>query len=274
MMKRSLRKLLGLIFLSFFNISFGFAQPISETEAVRKELEYLGNLIKLLRLDIQAVKKGQIKVEKEVEEIKNLLQGRQLHAQPQQPQSQEMILSVENAPFKGDKNAKLTLIEFSDYQCPFCARHFREALPLIESEYITKGKLKYVFRDFPVTSLHREAFKAAEAAKCAEEQGKYWEMHDRLLINQKLRLEDLEPNVQALKLDLKEFRQCLDSGTQAMKIHKDIAEGQKAGIKGAPTFFLGFTEPNDSKIKVLKVIEGAQEFATFQEAMHSLLSQK
>lgn len=260
--------------LNFLNIQIGFAQPLSETEALKRELQYLTELIKLQRLDIEGVKKSQIKVEKEMEEIKNLLRGGQLHAQPQQAQSQEVILSVENAPFKGNKNAKLTLIEFSDYQCPFCARYFREALPLIESEYIRTGKLKYVFRDFPVNSLHREAFKAAEAAKCAEEQGKYWEMHDRLFVTQKVGLKDLMPHAQALQLDLTNFQKCLDSGQQAMKIHKDLADGQKAGVKGTPTFFLGFTEPNDSKMKVLKVIEGAQEFATFQEAIHNLLVQK
>ena len=274
MTERFLRILFGLVFLSSVNVQVGLAQILSETEALRRETQYLGELIKLLRLDIEGVKKGQIKVEKELEEIKNLLKSGQLQAQPQQPQSREAILSVESAPFKGDKNAKLTLIEFSDYQCPFCARHFREALPLIESEYIRTGKLKYVFRDFPVISLHREAFKASEAAKCAEEQGKYWEMHDRIFVTQTVGPKDLMLHAQYLKLELTNFQKCLDSEQQAMRIHKDLADGQKAGVKGTPTFFLGFTEPNDSKIKVLKVIEGAQEFAIFQEAIHSLLSQK
>lgn len=274
MTKRFLRILLGLLLSNSLSIQVGFAQILSETEALRREIKYLEELIKLQRLDIEGVKKSQAKVEKDIEEIKNLLRGGQLHAQPQQAQSQEVILSVENGPFKGDKNAKLTLIEFSDYQCPFCARYFREALPLIESEYIRTGKLKYVFRDFPVTSLHREAFKAAEAAGCAEEQGKYWEMHDRLFVTQTVGPRDLMLHAQRLQLDLTNFQKCLDSGQQATKIHKDLAEGQKAGVRGTPTFFLGFTEPNDSKIKVLKVIEGAQEFAAFQEAIYNLLSQK
>lgn len=258
--------------LSSLNIQAGFAQPLSETEALKRELQYLTELIKLQRLDIQAVRESQFKIEKEFEQIKKLLRERQVQAQPQQ--TQEFILSVEGAFFKGDKNAKLTLIEFSDYQCPFCARHFREAFPLIESEYISKGKVKYIFQDFPIVSIHREAFKAAEASHCAGEQGKYWEMHDRLFVAQKSSSKDLLSHAQYLKLDLTDFQQCLDTGKHASKIQKTIAEGLKVGVKGTPTFFLGFTEPNDLKIKVLKVIEGAQEFATFQEAIHNLLSQK
>ena len=167
----------------------------------------------------------------------------------------------------------MTLIEFSDYQCPFCAQHFRETLPRIERVYINTGKVRYIFRDFPIVSRHREAFKAAEAARCADEQRKYWKMHDRLFTSPSaLGFQDLSLHARAIGLDLEKFARCLIPGKYASKIQKDISEGLNAGVKGAPTFFLGLTDPNDSKIKALQVIRGAEPYNTFKEAIDKLLN--
>lgn len=248
--------LLGLILLILFAPHHGSAQPSEELKALQKE--------------ISALKEGQAAIRQELQEIKGLLRARQT---PQPAEPQNVVLSVNNSPFRGDRSAKLTLIEFSDYQCPFCARHFREILPQIEREYMQSGKVKYVFRDFPLESIHKEAFKAAEAAHCAGEQGKYWEMHDQLFTNQKtLGLEGLLLHAQGLGIDMQGFRQCLDSGKYATGIRQDIADGQKAGVNATPTFFLGLTEPNDSKVKTLRVIRGAQPYARFKEAIDSLLA--
>lgn len=98
-------------------------------------------------------------------------------------------------------------------------------------------------------------------------------MHARLFENQRaLALSDLSLNAQALGLDMPKFQQCLDSGKYATKIRKDLADGQKAGVTGTPTFFLGVTQPNDPKVKVLRVLRGAQPYPTFKDAMDSLLS--
>src|SRR3990167_1145976 len=132
--------------------------------------------LKALKKDIEDLKKGQSEIQKELQEIKTLLRGR-VATPPPEPQN--VVLSVKDNPFKGEKNAKITLIEFSDYQCPFCSRHSRDTLPQLEREYIASGKLKYVFRNFPIESIHPLAFKAHETANCAGEQGKYWEMQDR-----------------------------------------------------------------------------------------------
>lgn len=184
-----------------------------------------------------------------------------------------MVLGIEGAPFKGDKGAKLTLIDFSDYQCPFCARHVRETLPQIESEYIETGKLKYAVLDFPMEAIHPDAFKAAEAARCAGEQGKFWKMHARLFANQQgLTPDKLLQHAQAIGLDVPKFQQCIDSGKCGAKIRKDLTEGQKAGVTGTPGFFLGMTNSNDSKVKILRVFKGAQPYARFKEAIDSLLS--
>ncbi len=146
-------------------------------------------------------------------------------------------------------------------------------MPQIETEYIKTGKVKYVVLDFPLESIHKNAFKAAEAARCAGDQGKFWEMHDRLFANQQaLAPNNLPQHAQALGLDVPTFQQCLDGGKYAAEIRKDLAEGQKAGVTGTPGFFLGMTSPNDSKVKTLKVLKGAQPYASFKEAIDSLLS--
>ena len=146
-------------------------------------------------------------------------------------------------------------------------------MPQIEKEYIKTGKLKYVVRDFPLESIHKDAFKAAEAGHCAGEQGKFWEMHTRLFENQKaLGPTNLANYAQALGLDWPKFQQCLDSGKYAARIRKDLADGQQAGITGTPGFLFGLTEANDPKVKVLKVLKGAQPYASFKGAIDSLLS--
>ena len=166
----------------------------------------------------------------------------------------------------------MTLIEFSDYQSPFCARHVRQTLPQIEKDYIATGKIKYVFRDFPLTSIHKQAFKAAEAANCAGAQGKYWGMHDRLLAKRKaLAVKDLEANALAIGREISAFQQCFHCGKTAKEIREDLAEGQKAGVRGTPTFFIGRTDPKKPTVKVLKIVRGARPYSSFQECIDSLL---
>jgi len=144
----------------------------------------------------------------------------------------------------------------------------------LEKDYISTGKVKYVARDFPLESIHPLAFKAAEAAHCAGAQGKFWEMHGRLFTHQQaLRPEDLEQHAQALGLDAAQFHQCLERGQYAAAIREDMAEGQKAGITGTPVFFLGLTEPNGGTLKTVRRLIGAQPYASFQEAIESLLAQ-
>ncbi len=254
MTKQLLKTLLGFFLLTFFYSHAGFAQTTEELKALRKDLE--------------ALKEGQRNIQKELEAIKNFLAARQAPPEPR-----DVVLTVDGDPFKGDKNAKVTLIEFSDYQCPFCARYFRETWPQLEREYIATGKVKYVFRNFPIESIHPLAFKAHEAAICAGEQGEYWQIHDRLFANQQaLGLKELPGHAQALGLDLPKFQQCLESGKQASKIRNDLADGQKAWVQGTPTFFLGLTDANDTEVKALRVIRGAQPYAAFKEAIESLLS--
>lgn len=148
-------------------------------------------------------------------------------------------------------------------------------MPQIEKDYISAGKVKYVTKDFPLEAIHKNAFKAAEATHCAGEQDKYWEMYNLLFANmQKLNPTDMPGHAEAVGLDVGKFQECLDSGKYAARVRKDMSDGQQAGVTGTPAFFIGVTDPKDGKIKALRTIKGAQQFAGFKEAIDSLLAEQ
>ena len=124
-------------------------------------------------------------------------------------------------------------------------------------------------------SIHQYAFKAAEAANCAAEQGKFWEMHDRLFANQNgLALVQLKSYAEALGLDSPRFDTCLESGKYAGEVRKDLALGAKAGITATPSFGIGFTDSEDpNKVKVVQTLRGALPFDSFKPVIESLLAQ-
>ena len=228
--------------------------------------------LRALRQELEAIKRGQDQLQRDVQEIKTILQGsRAAAAPPAQPQN--VVLGLAGEPTKGDANALVVLVEFTDYQCPFCGRHVRDALPQIEAEYVKTGKLRYVTREFPLESIHPQAFKAAEAALCAGDQGKYWEMHDRLFANQRaLGPEHLAAHAQAVGADAAKFGECLESGAKAAKVRRDLADGAKAGVTGTPAFFLGVA--HGATVKVVRAIKGALPFAAFKEAIDATLAAK
>jgi len=127
--------------------------------------------------------------------------------------------------------------------------------------------------DFPLESIHKSAFKAAEAARCAGEQGKFWQMHDRLYANQ-TSLEPAKPHAEAIGLDVAKFEGCLSAGKYAEAIRKDAAEGAKAGVTGTPLFFLAYTDPTSSKVKTVARLSGAQPFAAFKAQIDQLLAEQ
>jgi protein-disulfide isomerase len=147
----------------------------------------------------------------------------------------ETEVTVDNAPKRGAQNAPVLVVEFADYECPYCQRIHPE-LKKLEEEFA--GKVALAFKDFPLP-MHSRAAKAAEAARCAGEQGKFWEFHDTLFDNsQKLELAQLKEYARALKLDTARFDQCLDGGEQAPAVRKDFAQGQRLGLTGTPSFFV------------------------------------
>ena len=181
--------------------------------------------------------------------------------------------SLGDAPALGRPDAPVTLVEFSDYQCPFCQRFFVATLPALKKDYIDTGKVRYVFRDYPLDQIHPQARKAAEAAHCAGEQGKYWEMHDVLFGNQQtLQPPKLSEHARALGLDGARFDQCLTSGTHAARVSQGLTDGLAAGVQGTPGFVVAKTTPGDAVEGALVV--GAQPVEVFRRLIDQLLGEK
>lgn len=225
--------------------------------------------VRALKSDLAQIRTELEEVKKELKAIREFLQRR---AQASPPNRVAKV-SIAGNPVKGKKDAPLTLVEFSDYQCPFCSRFFTATLPTLTKEYIDTGKLRYAFRDFPLDRIHPEARKAAEAARCAGDQGKYWEMHDMLFQNQKaLQMDKLKGYAQGLDLDLTAFNACLENGKYKAAVQKDLDDGVGVGVRGTPTFVLGKTGPDDTIQGV--VISGAQPFPVFRQEIERLLQEK
>lgn len=170
---------------------------------------------------------------------------------------------IDDDAIKGDPNAPVTIVEWSDYECPFCGRFFSQTLPQIQQLYIDTGKVKLVYRDFPL-SFHAQAQKAAEAAECAGEEGDeaYYKMHDLLFTNGVAGgVATFKGYAAQLGLNQANFDNCLDSGAMAAEVAKDTQEGQAAGVTGTPGFKVG-----------TQLVSGAQPFSVFQQAIEAELA--
>lgn len=182
---------------------------------------------------------------------------------------QRASVSADDDPAIGDKNAPVTVIEFSDFQCPYCRKSYRDVLPQLKDNYVTTNKVRFVYRDFPLTQLHPGALPAAEAGECADEQGKFWEMHDKIFDEQNKKgqgtvafsSDDLKAWASEIGLDTSKFNLCLDSEKYKSEVQKDQADGEKAGVQGTPTFFVG--NAKDGYV----VIAGAYPYSDFKQVV-------
>jgi protein-disulfide isomerase len=229
-----------------------------------------------LRRRMDALEAGQKEILKQLQEMKTLLQQSRPPTPAQQPPPPPALpsqpVSLAGAASRGSASAKLTIVEFSDFQCPFCGRYARETFEQINKEYVATGKVRYLFRQYPIEKLHPNAFKAAIAAECAQQQGRFWEMHDRLFANQQA-LSDVEllNSAKAVGMNSTAFQTCVTQPGVTGKIRLDLDEGARAGITGTPTFFMGVVQ-KDGKLKVLRKVPGAAPFATFKSAIDTLLA--
>lgn len=224
-----------------------------------------------LQAQIEELKEGQEAMAEDVAAIKEMLEG----MQPKKPKPFEpMDVMLSGKPYRGNEDAKVTVVEYTDFQCPFCKRHKTNTLTKLMADYVATGKVRYYIGQFPLKSIHPQATKASEAALCANDQGKYWEVHDAIFDNQrKISEADLAGYAEGLGLDVDAFKSCLSSGKYTEKVNADLQEGMKAGIRGTPSFVLGLTDPNDdSKFRATEFIRGAQPYAAFQKALDDLLA--
>ena len=185
-------------------------------------------------------------------------------------------LRISGAPSKGDRSAPVVVIELGDFQCPVSARHLREVMPELEEAYVRTGNVRYVFFDFPLTTIHPRAFPAAIAARCAGAQGKFWELHDRLLENQRsLDEAGLDAQGQAVELDLDSFRECRASGKYRDAIQRDVAAGTASDVRGTPTFLIGLpVEGEADTIQVEERIPGVSSYRNFAMILDRVLQRR
>jgi protein-disulfide isomerase len=168
----------------------------------------------------------------------------------------------------GHADAPVTLVEFGDIQCPFCKKFHTDAYAELKKKYIDTGKVRFVSRDLPL-EFHPFALKAAEAARCAGDQNKYWELRDALYTNAALPNDDaIKKAVESLALDAKGFQACLDSDKYKTEVQKDASEAANLQISGTPTFVLAKSAKD--KLDGVRIV-GAQPFSAFQAAIDSLL---
>jgi protein-disulfide isomerase len=245
-------------------VAFGFAilSPISVVPVCAQSSE-----VQALRKELESLKQGQRAMQKDIRIIRDILSGKQ-------PPLENVIVSTDGAFSQGPKDAKFVIVEFSDFQCPFCARYATQTYSQVIDDYVKPGKLKYVFRNFPLESIHAQALKAAEASQCAGEQDRFWEMHDHLFKNQQsLEDKDYSGHATKLGLDVPKFQQCMESRKYTAKVKKDNDDGTKLGVKGTPTFFFGSVDPKDpTKMRAVALLSGAQPYQEFKDTIDKLLS--
>ena len=251
------------IFLSLASGMSSFAQPPATDPAIES-----------LRRDMDELIKGQIQLQKQVRELKNLLQPNQACAQAPK---QNIVVDIAGAPSRGQANAPLTVIEFSDFQCPLSGRYTNETFPRIEQEYIKTGKIDYVFRDFPLENIHPLAHRLAESGQCASEQKRFWELRTQLFGMQSAATSE-EAIVVSCQTSRGRFAVRLRKNVCMMasiprKSIRNASKPRADGVTGTPTFFLGRTDPATGKVKVLKIIVGAQPFEDFKQVIDSVLSE-
>jgi protein-disulfide isomerase len=182
---------------------------------------------------------------------------------------QGKFIGVDDDPVLGDARAKVTIIEFGDYQCPSCRLFWREVEPRLKKDYITTGKVKLVYRDFPIVQIHPEAMLAAMAADCAADQDKYWQYHDKVFREQdrgedtlvRFKAADLKKWAKDISLDPTAFNECLDSARHKDEVAKDKADGDDVGIQGTPTFFING-----------RIVGGAQPYPAFRKIIEEELA--
>lgn len=229
------------------------------------------------RADMSEAERQQFQqLQQDVEMLKKQVQvlSREQRMQPAAPPVIEVApkpksISLGTIQPLGNPDAKVALIEFADYQCPYCERFYRQSFGNLKSRFIDSGKVMYVYRDLPAPN-RPQALPAAIAARCAGEQGKFYEMQSLLFSNgSSLQQSSYARFAKKLGLDSSKFQACLIDNNQVEKVRQDINEAQSLGIRGTPTFYIGAVDGN--KIVNPRQIVGALPYSYFKQALEKAL---
>jgi protein-disulfide isomerase len=187
-------------------------------------------------------------------------------------QSAPSTLRIDPTDFRGDASARMAIVEYSDFECPYCGLYEREDSPEVLKNFVKTGAVKLFFRDLPLP-FHRHAMQAARAAHCAGDQGKYWEMHDSLFANQRdLSDAALRERAKTLGLDTDKFNEWLSSDKYTEDIRKSISDAEKLGVTGTPTFFIGTISADGNEVTIKKRIAGTRPYEVFKSALDEVIA--
>jgi protein-disulfide isomerase len=261
-----LTKLATITFVAVLSLS----PPIQQDQAQE---------IAALRRQVQELRQQQEQMQQELSAIKNFLQQLMQQLRPQGATQEPEIPGLVGAtvptagePVMGSSSARITIMEVSDYQCPFCKRQALGTFPQIEADYVRTGKVQYMFVDYPIAQLHPTAARSHEAANCAGEQGKYWEMHRSLFTNPVAKDDaSLLTQARGAGLDAAKLQACLASGKFTASVPASVQRMESLGIQGTPMVLIGLTPAPGQPMKVVKYVYGAQPFGAFKAALDALL---
>ncbi len=224
---------------------------------------------------LDELREGQRRILAELEALKARLAGTAPAGSPVTGPKAGPVLSVNvfGEPYRGAEGAKVAILEYSDFDCPFCAHYANGIFPRIDAAYLRTGKVKYFFRDLPLPEHAKAAYKA-QAARCAGDQGRFWEAHEWLFKDQRpLEGERLDQFIHDLGLDAATFKASLASGKYAEAIRQSARSAEHLDVRGTPAFLIGTLSPDGHVLRVAKLILGAPSFEGFQEVLEPLLGE-
>jgi len=226
-----------------------------------------------IQQQLDELRAGQDRLRSELEEIKGLLQERALRTNipVKSPVPVVDSVNVRGEPFRGTNAARVAIVEYSDFDCSFCGRYAREIFPRLDEDYIKPGKLRYFFRDLPEPNETNSWFKA-RAARCAGDQGKFWELHDLLFKTQSATEKDVVSLAQTLGLNAESFNQCLSTEKYLSNIERSVAGAKRLGIFGTPAFLIGVVSDDENFVKVKRVLIGVEHYDSMKEVLEGLLA--
>jgi protein-disulfide isomerase len=221
---------------------------------------------------LDQLRTGQEQLRQELDELKALLQERMLPTNSTTPAVPEVSsVNVRGEPFRGTNTARVAVIEYSDFGCSFCARYAREIFPRLDEEYVKPGKLRYFFRDLPEPKETNSWFKA-RAARCAGDQGKFWELHDLLFNAPSASEKDVTSLAQTIGLDTEKFNQCLLSEKYLVNIQRSVAGAKKMGLFGTPAFLIGAISEDSDFVMVKRVLVGTESYESMKSILDELMA--
>lgn len=226
-----------------------------------------------LQEQLDALKRGQERILQELEELRAALAERPARAEQPARSTAPTVFNLRGEPFKGEKSAPLAIIEYSDFECSHCAEFATEIFPQLEQLYIAAGKMRFYFRDLPEPG-NAESLLKARVARCAGEQGKFWEMHDYFfakhpaLVGGSFRAE-----ADAIGLDHAKLTACLKESKYSLMIQRSAAGAARMGFRGTPTFVIGRLSDNGDILTVKQILLGSESLEKFRAILDPLLAE-